>query len=199
MAGCAASVRWEVAWLVAFRDAAPPVEAWWAGSAPIRFFTMRRILSTLAGLSVLVSVAACGGNAELEASDDSPQKAAAADEPAQTRKPEPAAECLAVPQALAQAILDGEEDGAGLQLAGEAAAVKSPDYAKAFFIAIPMQVPGVGKETGVWVSNSLKVGGGIIMAGDSIAQALTVWPDGDSTDARIDILDPSVKVAKRCL
>lgn len=106
--------------------------------------------------------------------------------------------CLKVDAGLAKAIIAGEENPAGLE-AVKWAGVKSPDFSKVYFIAIEFSATGVDNQTGVWASNSLKQGGGIIMSVDGTAKAFTVWPDADETDAEIPGDDPSVDAAKACI
>jgi hypothetical protein len=109
-----------------------------------------------------------------------------------------AADCLTVSNAMASAVAEGAESGTGMQ-AVRAAAVKSPDFENVYFIAVEFTATGISSQQGVWASNSLNPGGGIIMAADSTAQQFTDWPDADSTDSQIAITDPSIRAALACL
>ncbi|GAA5119303.1 hypothetical protein GCM10025762_37020 [Haloechinothrix salitolerans] len=92
-----------------------------------------------------------------------------------------------------------EDDVSGDLKITKGAAVRSPNHEKVFLIAGEMKAPGVDGEIGVWASNSLERGGGIIMAVDNIAQAFTVYPDADKTDAQISPAAAGVQEARDCL
>lgn len=120
----------------------------------------------------------------------------AADEP---EEPPADARCERVSKAMAAAILSGAENGTGkLAPTGRAAAVRSDDFEKLFFIAVEFKAAGVGSEVGVWASNSLQPGGGTILAVDGMAQEFTVWPDGDTTSAAISSADDGAAEAADC-
>ena len=151
-------------------------------------------------IAAVLLVAACSSSSEpeaaLTATQEAPATEAAADPtPAEQ---EPVEACETAPDELAAAIIDGEEEGAGLAPVASAA-VLSPDFEQVYFIAVEFSATGVDNQVGVWASNSLEPGGGIIMAVDGMAQEFTVWPDADSTDAAISPADPSVESAKACL
>jgi hypothetical protein len=112
---------------------------------------------------------------------------------------QPYNECLPVPEELFTTIIvDGQEEGTGLApVAG--AAIRVPDYSEVYFIAVEFSATGVDNSIGVWASNSLEPGGGIIMAVDPFAQEFTVWPDADTTAAEIDPAHPYIAEAKSCL
>lgn len=165
----------------------------WCGHGKVR---PMRITGIVLALGLLLS--GCAGTEDNAATDDSAEQSSkpkAEDTPTE----EADDDCLPVSPEMAKAIANGREDGTGLKATGKAAAVKSPDYSKVYFIAVEFTAPGIDKEAGVWASNSLKPGGGIIMSADAIAQESTVWPDGDKTDAQISIADPSVDAALACL
>ena len=94
--------------------------------------------------------------------------------------------------------MSGAEGGTGAKFV-RASAVKSPDFAKIYFIAVEFSATGVDNQIGVFVSNSLTDGGSRVMAVDGGATQFTVWPDADKTDAAISGADPSVAAAKACL
>lgn len=104
--------------------------------------------------------------------------------------------CLEVAESMLEGIATGGET-AITPVAG--AAVLSPDFSTVYFVAMKFSAEGVPDQVGVWASNSLEAGGGIIMAVDGFAQEFTDWPDADRTDAQISKADPSVDAAKACL
>jgi hypothetical protein len=82
----------------------------------------------------------------------------------------------------------------------QAAAVRSPDFEKVFFIAVRFTVTGVDDPVvGVWASNSLKPGGGLIMSVDNVAQEFSDWGAAEETDAAIDPADPATDAAAACV
>ena len=79
----------------------------------------------------------------------------------------------------------------------EGAAVKSKDFSKVYMIAVEFN--GLGSpERGVWASNSLKRGGGVIMSVDGIAKEFTVWPNGPA-GSPMSITDDGAQEALDCL
>lgn len=75
--------------------------------------------------------------------------------------------CLGVGAALVDAIETGLTlDGGSL---GRAAAVRSNDFDKVWFVAAQITGPGVN-DVGVWATNSLEAGGGLIFAADGLAR-----------------------------
>jgi hypothetical protein len=102
-----------------------------------------------------------------------------------------------VPAATKEAIAQGVE--AGLTL-GKARAVRSDDFKKAFFIAIELDGPGLeGKgDIGTWVTNRLK-GGGLIYSVDAVANEVSDWGDGGSTDAGFSMSDDGADESRDCL
>ena len=159
-----------------------------------------RVMRVAVGLAAMVlAVAGCGGDGAGSGDDSSADKSssqpAAETSSESTDKPE---DCLPVSKEMSRAIATGQEDGVGMKPVAEAA-VKSPDFRNAYFIAITFSATGVDDQTGVWVSNLLYPGDGIIMAADPTAQQFTDWPDADKTDAQISTDDPSVDAAKSCL
>ena len=87
---------------------------------------------------------------------------------------------------MLDAIATGAEDGVGGLKLSNGYAVKSKDFEKVYLIAARLAAPGVEGDVGVWASNSLEPGGGLIMAVDGFAKEFTVWPDANKTDAQID-------------
>ncbi len=112
---------------------------------------------------------------------------------------QPESRCQKVSAAMQRAIASGEEGGAGMKVL-DGAAVRSDDFSEAYMIALRFTVTGVEEEqVGVWSSNSLKPGGGLILAVDGFAKEFTVWPDADKTDADMTINDDGVEEAAGCM
>lgn len=110
----------------------------------------------------------------------------------------PTIQCLAVPAELADAITGGVKAGVGGMTSRATGAVKSPDFKNVYFVAIKFSVPGASA-TGVWATNSMEAGGGLILAADAFAKEFTDWPNASKTDAQISGADPSIRLAKSCL
>lgn len=94
-------------------------------------------------------------------------------------------------------ILTMQERGATGTLV-KAAAVKSPDFEKVYFVAVEFALPGVDNPRAVFATNDLG-DDGIIFAVDGIAKEFTTWIDGDSIRDPITVTDPSVNAALSCL
>jgi endonuclease YncB( thermonuclease family) len=109
-----------------------------------------------------------------------------------------AGRCLDVDQAMTDAIATGLEGG--LSLRG-AQAVRSEDFEEVYFIAADIEEPGMdgADQIGVWASNALKAGEGLILAVNEVAQELTDWPDADSTDAEMTMADDGAEEARGCV
>ena len=104
------------------------------------------------------------------------------------------------------ALIAAEGISFGLTVSGggslrDAMAVKSNDYVNAFFIAAEIDGPGLEGEgdIGVWVSNSLEPGGGVIYAVDGMANEFTDWGDGRRIDAAFSASDDGAQEAKKCV
>lgn len=95
---------------------------------------------------------------------------------------------------MASVIQDGFKDKSIKLVASTVYAVKSKDYKNIYFIA---GKTGNG-EIGVWSSNSLKPGEGMIMAADSYAVELSVWPDGRKSKAKLSMFDNGFADALHC-
>lgn len=149
--------------------------------------------------SALLCLGALSGCASTSTSEtDSTSESSQTTSQSESTSKEPEAfDCEPVPDALLAAIADGAEPGVGKLRLTEGAAVRAPGYKQVYLIAAEMKAPGVDGEQGVWASNSLKPGGGIIIAVDGFAQEFTVWPDGDSiaspvpngTEGQDEVLD----------
>ena len=87
-------------------------------------------------------------------------------------------QCLRVPSATARRIAAGEKQGVGM-VPGMAVAVKSPDLANVYFVAMQFQVSGVAEtQLGFWALHpSVNANQhGRIMAVGTSAQHFTRWP-----------------------
>lgn len=158
---------------------------------------------TLGAVALATALTACSSTPSTSgddpASQEEPTTSASSAEPtADEPVEEQSDECLKVSPKLAKGIAKGEESGVGMK-PGRAVAVKSPDFDKVYFIAMEFGATGIEDQVGVWASNSLKPGGGVILAVDGFAKEFTVWPDADKTDAAIDGADPSADAAIACL
>lgn len=98
---------------------------------------------------------------------------------------------------MGAAVMAGARDGFELEPV-RAAAVRSPDFSEVYFVAVEFKgYPGESR--GVWASNSLKPGGGLLMSVDGPAVEVTDWPAAIDAAARISSTDPSVDAALSCL
>lgn len=107
------------------------------------------------------------------------------------------ADCLEVSGGMTKAILSATNT-TPLKLVA-ASAVKSSEHNKAYYIAIRFTTRGVDDDEGVWASNSLDPGSGVIMSVDAIAKEFTDWPDASTTDAAMSSTDQGAKDALSCL
>jgi hypothetical protein len=141
---------------------------------------MRKSVTAAVIMAGLMPLAACAGGQ----ASSMPSAAAAA-------------ECLDATNIAMNGIMKGAT-GEGMTFVS-AKAIKSPDFAKVYFIAMKFSAAGVEDQVGVWASNSLEPGGGLIMAIDGVAQQFSDWGPGSSTAAKISAADPSVAAAESCL
>lgn len=107
--------------------------------------------------------------------------------------------CIKVPQAKLENIASGLTISGGGSLR-EGWAVKSGDFNSLYFIAAEIDGPGLkgNGDIGLWASNRLESGQGLILSVDSIAKEFSVWPHGDTTDSNITQSDDGAAEAKRC-
>ena len=79
-------------------------------------------------------------------------------------------------------------------------AVRSDDFEEVYFIAAEIDGPEVEADgdVGVWASNSLQPGEGLIMSVNALAKEFSEWPAGDSTDANITTSDEGAAEAVAC-
>lgn len=153
-----------------------------------------RILALLALAGVLVASAGCGGTSTSTPDAGAPS----APTPEASDQAAVSARAVPVPDDLLEAIASGEESGAGMKPI-RGVAVKSEDFSEVYMVAMEFSATGVENQIGVWATNSLTAGGGLIMAVDGTAKAFTVWPDSDKTDAAITSSDDGVAEARSAL
>lgn len=107
------------------------------------------------------------------------------------------AHCLPVSDEMLSAIAEGNSGPAIKPLKG--VAVKSTDYSKAYMIAMEFKMGDDNPETGVWVSDSLEPGGGLLMAVDAQAVVNTQWPEARKSSFKISSADHGVQESRDCL
>ena len=105
-----------------------------------------------------------------------------------------AGKCIKVSSNMTAVIQDGFKDKNIKLVKSTVYAVKSKDYKNIYFIAAKT---GEG-EVGVWSSNSLVPGKGILMAAESYSVELSVWPDGRKSKAKLSMFDNGFSDALRC-
>ena len=164
--------------------------------------TARRPLALLLTTPLLL-LAACGGSDSTDSSAAGDTAASAAPvatkaAPAATKAAK-SSRCETVSQALLDGIASGAEDGVGKLTLSNGAAVRSKDYSEVYLVAAKLTAPGVDGDIGVWATNSLTAGGGLIMSVDGFAKQFTVWPDADKTDAEISLSADGYDEARDCI
>lgn len=162
----------------------------------------RRVI-TLTAVALIAGAALAGCSSSSEGSDAAgtstePAEAPTSEEPAPSEPAGLSADCIPVDRAMIDGIVSGAQDGTGMQ-GVSAAAVKSPNFENVYFISVEFSATGVDNQVGVWASNSLTPGEGLILSASSMAKQFTVWPDAASTDAQISPTDPSIAAAEACL
>lgn len=134
-------------------------------------------------LAVLVSVvmlAGCGGSSG---------QAPTTDQPSDTSR------CVDVSAAKLAAIEAGLtiDGGGGL---GSAAAVRSSDYSRVYFVSAVLVGPGLGGDTiGTWATNRLGEGG-MIFSVDGTAKEFSEWGDAGG---RFSAFDDGAQESKDCV
>lgn len=108
--------------------------------------------------------------------------------------------CQSVPDGKLQDIESGlTVDGEGSITDG--AAVRSDAFERLYFIAAEFDGPGLegSGDVGVWASNRLQGGQGVLMSVSEIAVEFSVFRDGGKTDARVEMADDGAQDAVQCL
>ncbi len=136
---------------------------------------MKTTLATLAALLTLAAAGCGGGTTEAEGttSEATAEDAATEGEPAAE-----ASRCLRVGASLKKAIASGLTVKYGGEL-GKAAAVRSHDFERVWYVSAVILGAGIGSETvGTWAVNvkpDAKHAGGLIIAADSVAREFSDW------------------------
>jgi hypothetical protein len=151
---------------------------------------MKRTISSGLAAVVLVALAGCSSSAPKQAPVETVTLPAAPSQAAPT--------CIPVSSAMGQSIMSKATPGSGARFT-KAVAVKSPDFARVYFIALEFTAGGVENQVAVFASSELTPVGAPIMAVDGVAQQVTDWPDADKSKAAISKSDPYVTAAKACL
>ena len=109
--------------------------------------------------------------------------------------------CLDVSAATLKAIEAGLKVGGGTLDATTARAVQSKDFEKAFFVAAAIKGTGMGDagQVGVWVTNDLAGGQGMIYAVNAMAVEFSGWGDGSKTKAAFSMASDGASDAERCV
>lgn len=137
-----------------------------------------------AAAALIILLAGCGGG------DDEDQ--AAGDAPAKT--PE-ASRCEAVPAALLKTLNSTLETGAKMKTA---AAVKSTDFEKVWFVAGPLTGPGLdGKDKAVFVTNDL-TSPSLTYSVGGFAHQFSDLGHGEDTDAKFSQQDDGYAEVQDC-
>jgi hypothetical protein len=150
--------------------------------------TSRNVWIGIGSLAVILLAFgwSCRGDSESSGSADSASDVA------------PSSDCVSVSAAMMDAVASGAQDRTGLMPVA-AAAVKSPDFSSVYFVAMEFSATGIDNQVGVWATNSLTPGDGLILSASSMAKEFTVWPDAAATDAAISAGDPGIRAAEACL
>jgi hypothetical protein len=108
--------------------------------------------------------------------------------------------CIKVSRAKLDGIASGLTVSGGGSLR-DGWAVKSEDFNSLYFIAAEIDGSGLegNGDIGLWASNSLESGQGLILSVNSIAKEFSVWPHGDTTDSNITQFDDGADEAKKCI
>jgi hypothetical protein len=181
----------------------------------VRFLALKRWQQIAVVVVVLLFMfAPVGGNEESENETgvaptpnvSSAPTPAPSSTPVSTTQPTPvpsssapsASRCVAVSAKKLKNIATGLSVSGGGTLTN-GFAVKSNDYAEAWFIAAIIDGPGMGQGVvGIWASNRLEANDGIISAIDANADTFTDWGLGSTTDANITQYDDGAQEAAQC-
>jgi hypothetical protein len=111
-----------------------------------------------------------------------------------------ASRCLAVPASMVQVLTDGLTVRGGGTISSTAA-VRSRAFENMYFIAAEIDGPGLERtgDVGVWASNRLEGGQGLVLAVNGIANEFSVWPSGSDSSSNIKMSDDGARQAQACL
>lgn len=110
------------------------------------------------------------------------------------------AKCTPIPAEMIE-VLNGGFSSEGYAIdPSTVRAVKSNAFKSLYFIAGRVtgpQLPPPG-HIGVWASNSLQAGEGMVLSVNWLATDYSVWPDGKETQAKISLSDHGKSESESC-
>jgi hypothetical protein len=83
-----------------------------------------------------------------------------------------------------------------------ARAVRSQDFKRVYFVSAEIDGPGLegSGDIGTWAkSGPLRVGRGLILAVDSVANEFSDWGDGRTTDAQLSMSNNGAEESQKCV
>ena len=110
--------------------------------------------------------------------------------------------CVNVQPDMVENIASGLSIGGGGTLVKTSArAIKSNDFKNIYFIAAEIQGQGMESkgEIGLWASNSIEAGKGMLLSVNSLAIEFSVWPNGKKSQARLSQFDHGGQEAINCV
>jgi len=151
---------------------------------------MKRTFSAALTALALVTLAGCSSSTPTQ-------------EPVQTVTLPPApsnlaTSCIPIDADMGRSLMSKATVGSGAQYV-KAAGVKSPAFARVYFIAVEFSLPSGNNDVAVFATSALTPIGAPVFAVDDVAQQVTDWPDADKSKAAISKTDPYVSAAKACL
>jgi hypothetical protein len=160
-------------------------------------------LGALAAAVLLALGSACGGDdgGNESAAPKEPPTTSAEPPPATTAEEEESSRCEKVPPGLVKAIESGLTVTGGGSLT-EAWAVKSEDFKRVYFVSADIDGPGLEgtDDIGTWAkSGPLRVGRGLILAVDAVANEFSDWGDGRTTDAQLSMSNDGAEESTDCV
>ena len=112
------------------------------------------------------------------------------------------ARCENIQPDLIQIIESGlTVNGGGTLETTSASAIKSKSFKNVYFISAEIQGPGMQEQgdIGLWSTNSLTAGKGMIFSVNSIAREFSKWPDGTKSKAELSQFDDGAQEAMQCV
>ena len=105
--------------------------------------------------------------------------------------------CLEVPAAAVGALATGLKGGTRL---ANVQAVKSSDFANAFFVSAYINGPGIAPNsvTGTWVTNRIDGSAGFFSV-DGFAREFSDWADGTKTTAQFSMTNDGARQSQGCV
>jgi len=90
----------------------------------------------------------------------------------------------------------GRQLNSGATVAGQAQAVRSPEFQHVYIVAVKLTGPGIDNQPAVFALNDLSAAT-TILAVDAMAREFSDWPDG--TAQGLSVTSSGVKDATSCL